>query len=160
MIKKLFSNSVFILAVFYSCKPENSEKLICCEEVPINLIESGDRRLYDSLSLSYFKCSCLEKLLFYSLMFAEEHNYDRAYVDCYNIYNNYYEFGDNERLANLTLYYLARAKECGYKFDSLKFQNSYVKYHQIRASYLYRENFSRFERYIEPSHDEVVQKCE
>lgn len=141
MERKLSISSLLLLIIgIFSCDNNNISIDENCPELnsyTIYALNHGDTNIYDSISRFYMKSACPDKLSLYSAVFAEKYKYGIAYADCYYLYTAFFDFGESKRLDNLALYYLARSKECGYKFDSIKFKDVFLEYEEIKPSLYY-----------------------
>jgi hypothetical protein len=114
--------------------PTKTENL---KERGLSAIRTGNIESYNVLSQEALLSSNPERILFYSLAFAEKHNYGKAYFDCFMVYSSYYNLGSSNELEKLMLYFLARSKECGYEFARVKLNGKFVNYEEIEASSVY-----------------------
>lgn len=149
-----------IPVLFISCKNERKKpgfaevpyhtKLISNKEETLRLwgkaIHEGDFKAYGEISNAYLVNPQMYELYYYSLVMANKYQCPQAYYHLFIIMNDKASidglslYSDDEVTKNMSLYYLLKSKELGFKQSQFEIDEVFGKNKRVPESSYYLSN--------------------
>lgn len=148
---------ILVLISLISCKNEGKKqntpevpyhtKLVSNKEETLKLwgkaIKEGNFKAYNEISNAYLLNSQMYELYYYSLIMANKYKCPEAYYHLFVIMNDKVSidglslYSDDETTKNMSLYYLLKSKELGYKQAQYKIDEVLGENKQVPTSSYY-----------------------